>query len=111
MKSSPTSRNSMPMCSGAVPLWTAVSSSTEMGRVQMRMRVMLARRVHRHIGHRDRRAAIAVEQRVQQDGAKGRGADAAHREAAELEREVAGAQHQRDGGDDQVLVLRKVHAV
>ena len=53
--------------------------------------------------------APTAEQRVQQDRAEGRGADAAQRELApaELQREVAGAQHQRDGGDDQVAVVAK----
>src|SRR2546429_255174 len=37
--------------------------------------------------------------------------DAAQREVAELEREVARAQDQGDGRHDQVLVLREVHAV
>ena len=41
-------------------------------------------------------ARAAAQQGVQQDRAEGRGADAAHRELAELQREVAGAQHQGD---------------
>src|SRR6186713_3258531 len=113
MKSSPTSRNSMPRCSGAVSLWLVVRASTEMGRVQMAMRAMLARG-RLHVGRiRDRHAGrgAAVQQRVEQDRAEGRGAYATQREGAELEREVASAQHQGDGRDDQVLVLREVHAV
>src|SRR5687767_12753414 len=108
MKSSPTSRNSMPRWAGAVSRWIAVRSSMEMGRVQMAMVSILARaRFHVGcIGDADAGRGVAVQQRVEQDGAEGRGADAAQGEAAEVECVVAGAQHQRDGGDDQVLVQR-----
>ena len=60
------------------------------------------RALHTSLGQ----AALA-QQRPQQDGAKGRGTDATEREAAELQRVVARAQHQRDGGDDEVAVVGK----
>src|SRR5581483_9528573 len=58
-----------------------------------------------------RLAPAAAQERVEQDGAERRGADAAHREAAELQREVAGAQHQGDGGDQHVAAVAEVDLV
>src|SRR5437867_7676569 len=52
-----------------------------------------------------------AQQQVQRDRAEGRGADAAERETAEAQREVTGAEHQRDGGDDQVGVVAEVDLV
>src|SRR5690606_3757085 len=49
------------------------------------------------------------QQRMQQDRAERRGADAAQRELAELQRELAGTQDQGDGGDDQVPRVLDVH--
>jgi methyl-accepting chemotaxis protein-1 (serine sensor receptor) len=60
-----------------------------------------------------RRPALlpAAQQRVQDDRAEGRGTDAAQREVAQLDGEVARAQHQRDRGHDQVAVVAEVHLV
>ena len=48
---------------------------------------------------------------MDQDGAEGRGADAAEREAAELEREIAGAENQGDRRDQQVSAVGEVDLV
>ncbi|MDG5974180.1 outer membrane receptor protein [Hydrogenophaga taeniospiralis CCUG 15921] len=62
-------------------------------------------------GEAPQRSALAVEQGVEPDRAEGGGADAAEREFAEAQRVVAGAEHQGDGGHEQVLVVREVDLV
>ena len=59
----------------------------------------------------DHARTAPAQQRVQEDRAERRGADAAEREAAELQREVARAEHERDGRDDQVAVVGEVDLV
>ena len=54
--------------------------------------------------HKEALACRAVEQCVQQDRAKGGGADAAKREFSKPQSEVTGAQNERDGRHDEVLV-------
>jgi hypothetical protein len=103
----------------AAAFWASLPPRTAIGWVWWRAsRLRRAAKSSLGVGFGRRRAlgaargcASLAQQRVQQDRAEGGGADAAQREAAELQREVAGAQHQRDGGHDQVAVLREVDPV
>src|SRR3954469_4286081 len=62
-------------------------------------------------GANPRLAVPATQQGVEQDRAEGRGTDAAHRELAELQGEVAGADHQGDRGDQHVAAVGEVDLV
>ena len=48
---------------------------------------------------------------MQEDRPEGCRADAAQGEIAKFQRELPGAQNQRDGGDDEVFGVRKIHPV
>ena len=51
------------------------------------------------------RLFFAVEQGIQQDGAKSRSANAAQGKLAKFQGEVAGAQHQGNGSNQQIFVV------
>src|SRR5690606_13979246 len=53
----------------------------------------------------------SAEQLVEQDGAEGRGPYPAQREAAELDRQIAGTDDQRDADHDEVARIREVDPV
>ncbi len=48
---------------------------------------------------------FAIQQQVQQNRAKSGGTDATQCEVAKFQGEITSAQHQRDGGDQQVFVV------
>lgn len=56
-------------------------------------------------------ALAQFHERIENDGAKSGSADAAEREASDMDREVAGTQNQRDGSDNQIAVVAEVHMV
>ena len=57
------------------------------------------------------RRLVVAEQLVEEDRAERRRADAAEREAADLEREVAGADGQRHRGGDEIAGAREIDVV
>ena len=56
-------------------------------------------------------AFAEFHERIEDDGSKCSRADAAEREASDMDREVAGAKDQRDGSNDQIAVVAEVHMV
>src|SRR5215472_6787114 len=56
-------------------------------------------------------SAVQRENLVEDDGARGCGADPAHREAAEFEGEVAGPRSKRGCGGDQISWVGEIYVV